>query len=229
MDENFGVVVEAVGAIIDVKFNDSKLPALLNALKIELNDNKTLVLEVAQYIGDDTVRCISLGPTEGVYRGMKVLDTGKSIVVPVGKATLGRVFNVLGEVIDEEPLGELENAPKMSIHRSAPDFEDQNTSKEILETGIKVIDLLCPYLKGGKIGLFGGAGVGKTVLIQELINNIASYQQGISVFAGVGERSREGNDLINEMKESGVISKTALVYGQMNEVPGARFRVALYA
>lgn len=229
MDENFGVVVEAVGAIIDVKFNDSKLPALLNALKIELNDNKTLVLEVAQYIGDDTVRCISLGPTEGVYRGMKVLDTGKSIVVPVGKATLGRVFNVLGEVIDEEPLGELENAPKMSIHRSAPDFEDQNTSKEILETGIKVIDLLCPYLKGGKIGLFGGAGVGKTVLIQELINNIASYQQGISVFAGVGERSREGNDLINEMKESGVISKTALVYGQMNEVPGARFRVALSA
>ena len=229
MEANYGYVVEAVGAIIDVKFKENKLPALLNALKIKLDDDKELVLEVAQYIGDDAVRCISLGPTEGIYRGMKVLDTGTTIEVPVGEATLGRVFNVLGEAIDEEQIGDLINAPKMSIHRNAPSFESQNTNKEILETGIKVIDLLCPYLKGGKVGLFGGAGVGKTVLIQELINNIVSYQKGISVFAGVGERSREGNDLINEMKETGVISKTALVYGQMNEVPGARFRVALSA
>lgn len=225
----YGTVIQAVGPIIDVRFEEGHLPSLLNALTLKLEDNTTLTLEVAQYIGDDTARCISLGPTEGVSRGMGVYNTGKTIEVPVGEATLGRVFNVLGEVIDEQDEGEVKNAKRMSIHREAPKFEDQETKSEILETGIKVIDLLCPYVKGGKVGLFGGAGVGKTVLIQELINNIATVQHGISVFAGVGERSREGNDLYNEMKNSGVLSKTALVYGQMNEVPGARFRVALSA
>ncbi|MBQ9265839.1 MAG: F0F1 ATP synthase subunit beta [Bacilli bacterium] len=224
-----GKVVKAIGTIVDVRFLDSYLPDLLTALIIKLN-GKDLYLEVEQHVGDDTARCVAMGPTEGIYRGMEVINTGKPIEVPVGEATLGRMFNVLGEPIDEiDDVSEIENAKKMPIHRNPPAFNEQEPHTQILETGIKVIDLLCPYVKGGKVGLFGGAGVGKTVLIQELINNIATVQKGISVFAGVGERSREGNDLYNEMKGTGVLNKTALVYGQMNEVPGARMRVALSA
>lgn len=228
MDKNLGKVVQAVGPIIDVRFNDEHLPELLTALLVKLEDGKTLTLEVAQHIGDDIVRCVAMGPTEGIVRGTEVIDTGSPITVPVGKETLGRMFNVLGDPIDEIKNGN--NFPKRNpIHRKSPTFKDQSVSSEMLETGIKVIDLLCPYLKGGKVGLFGGAGVGKTVLIQELIHNIATEQDGISVFAGVGERSREGNDLYYEMKASGVLSKTALVFGQMNEPPGSRMRVGLSA
>lgn len=224
--ENIGHVVQAVGPIIDVRFEDEHLPELLTALIIKLPAEATLTVEVAQHIGDDIVRCIAMGPTEGVLRGLDVIDTNSPITVPVGNDTLGRMFNVLGEPIDEVDKDKVFNT-RLPIHRKAPSFKDQNVQTEILETGIKVIDLLCPYMKGGKVGLFGGAGVGKTVLIQELIHNIATEQKGISVFAGVGERSREGNDLYHEMKASGVIAKTALVFGQMNEPPGARMRVAL--
>ena len=222
-----GKVVQVVGPIVDVQFIDQHLPELLTALKINVDDKRTLIIEVAQHIGDDVVRCVSMGPTEGLVRGMQVISTEKPIEVPVGEATLGRIFNVLGEPLDGLDDSALKEAKRMSIHRSAPKFKDQSVKTEIFETGIKVIDLLCPYVKGGKIGLFGGAGVGKTVLIQELMNNIATEKGGISVFAGVGERSREGNDLYNEMKTSGVLNKTALVFGQMNEPPGARMRVGL--
>ena len=225
----YGYVVQAVGPIIDVQFKEGELPSILTCLIVEKGGNKTLTLEVEQHIGDDTVRCVAMGPTEGIVRGMKVLNTKNPICVPVGEETLGRMFNVLGSSIDELGDDAFKNSLRMPIHRKPPLFEEQETKSEILETGIKVIDLLCPYVKGGKVGLFGGAGVGKTVLIQELINNIATVQHGISVFAGVGERSREGNDLYNEMKQTGVLNKTALVYGQMNEVPGARMRVALTA
>ena len=222
---NVGKIVSIVGVVLDVKFeNENSLPNLLNALVIKLGDQE-IVAEVAQHIGDDTVRCISMSATDGLVRGMEAVDTGKPISVPVGDATLGRIFNVLGEPVDEAPAPK--NAPKLPIHRQAPEYNEIGGTAEILETGIKVVDLLAPYLKGGKIGLFGGAGVGKTVLIQELINNIAKQHGGISVFAGVGERTREGNDLYHEMKESGVLNKTALVFGQMNEPPGARMRVAL--
>ena len=222
---NVGKIVSIVGVVLDVKFEDEKsLPNLLNALVIKLGD-KEIVAEVAQHIGDNTVRCIAMSATDGLVRGMEIVDTGKPISVPVGDATLGRIFNVLGEPVDNKPAPK--DAPQLPIHRQAPSFEELESSAEILETGIKVVDLLCPYLKGGKIGLFGGAGVGKTVLIQELINNIAKQHGGISVFAGVGERTREGNDLYHEMADSGVINKTALVFGQMNEPPGARMRVAL--
>ena len=222
---NVGKIVSIVGVVLDVKFEDEKsLPNLLNALVIKLGD-KEIVAEVAQHIGDNTVRCIAMSATDGLVRGMEVVDTGKPISVPVGDATLGRIFNVLGEPVDNKPAPK--DAPQLPIHRQAPSFEELESSAEILETGIKVVDLLCPYLKGGKIGLFGGAGVGKTVLIQELINNIAKQHGGISVFAGVGERTREGTDLYHEMADSGVINKTALVFGQMNEPPGARMRVAL--
>ncbi|MBR4378431.1 MAG: F0F1 ATP synthase subunit beta [Bacilli bacterium] len=224
--ENIGHVVQAVGPIIDVRFDDEHLPELLTALIIKLPADATLTVEVAQHIGDDVVRCIAMGPTEGVLRGLDVIDTNSPITVPVGNQTLGRMFNVLGNPIDEKKDGNSFEF-RLPIHRKAPSFKDQNVQTEILETGIKVIDLLCPYMKGGKVGLFGGAGVGKTVLIQELIHNIATEQKGISVFAGVGERSREGNDLYHEMKASGVLAKTALVFGQMNEPPGARMRVAL--
>ena len=222
---SIGKVVQAVGPIIDVRFENGRLPELLTALEIKLPNGDTLVSEVAQHIGDDTVRCVAMGATEGVLRGLDVINTNAPISVPVGEKTLGRMFNVLGQPIDELPFDN--DVKKMPIHRKAPTFKEQNVSTEMLETGIKVIDLLCPYMKGGKVGLFGGAGVGKTVLIQELIHNIATEQHGISVFAGVGERSREGNDLYHEMKASGVLSKTALVFGQMNEPPGARMRVAL--
>ncbi len=222
-----GRIVQAVGPIVDVSFTNQHLPELLTALRIELPDGKVLTTEVAQHIGDDVVRSVAMGPTEGLVRGMEVISTEKPIEVPVGRATLGRMFNVLGEPIDGLEEGEVKDAQRMSIHRNPPKFKDQSTKKEIFETGIKVIDLLCPYVRGGKIGLFGGAGVGKTVLIQELMNNIANEKGGISVFAGVGERSREGKDLYHEMNESGVINKTALVFGQMNEPPGARMRVAL--
>ena len=222
---NVGKIVSIVGVVLDVKFdNENSLPNLLNALVIKLGD-KEIVAEVAQHIGDDTVRCISMSATDGLVRGMEAVDTGRPISVPVGDATLGRIFNVLGEPVDEAPAPK--NAPELPIHRQAPAYNEIGGTAEILETGIKVVDLLAPYLKGGKIGLFGGAGVGKTVLIQELINNIAKQHGGISVFAGVGERTREGNDLYHEMKESGVLNKTALVFGQMNEPPGARMRVAL--
>ena len=222
---NIGKIVSIVGVVLDVKFdNENSLPNLLNALVIKLGD-KEIVAEVAQHIGDDTVRCIAMSATDGLVRGMEVIDTGRPISVPVGDATLGRIFNVLGEPVDEAPAPK--DAPKLPIHRQAPEYNEISSTAEILETGIKVVDLLVPYLKGGKIGLFGGAGVGKTVLIQELINNIAKQHGGISVFAGVGERTREGNDLYHEMKDSGVINKTALVFGQMNEPPGARMRVAL--
>ena len=222
---NVGKIVSIVGVVLDVKFeNENSLPNLLNALVIKLGDQE-IVAEVAQHIGDDTVRCISMSATDGLVRGMEAVDTGKPISVPVGDATLGRIFNVLGEPVDEAPAPK--NAPELPIHRQAPAYNEIGGTAEILETGIKVVDLLAPYLKGGKIGLFGGAGVGKTVLIQELINNIAKQHGGISVFAGVGERTREGNDLYHEMKESGVLNKTALVFGQMNEPPGARMRVAL--
>ena len=222
---NVGKTVSIVGVVLDVKFeNEQSLPNLLNALVIKLGDQE-IVAEVAQHIGDDTVRCIAMSATDGLVRGMEVIDTGKPIAVPVGDKTLGRIFNVLGEPVDgfEAP----KDAPRDPIHRPAPEFNEIAGSAEILETGIKVVDLLAPYLKGGKIGLFGGAGVGKTVLIQELINNVAKQHGGISVFSGVGERTREGNDLYFEMKESGVLNKTALVFGQMNEPPGARMRVAL--
>ena len=222
---NVGKIVSIAGVVLDVKFeNEQSLPNLLNALVIKLGDQE-IVAEVAQHIGDDTVRCIAMSATDGLVRGMEVIDTGKPIAVPVGDKTLGRIFNVLGEPVDgfEAP----KDAPRDPIHRPAPEFNEIAGSAEILETGIKVVDLLAPYLKGGKIGLFGGAGVGKTVLIQELINNVAKQHGGISVFSGVGERTREGNDLYFEMKESGVLNKTALVFGQMNEPPGARMRVAL--
>ena len=222
---NVGKIVSIVGVVLDVKFeNENSLPNLLNALVIKLGDQE-IVAEVAQHIGDDTVRCISMSATDGLVRGMEAVDTGKPISVPVGDATLGRIFNVLGEPVDEAPAPK--DAPELPIHRQAPAYNEIGNTAEILETGIKVVDLLAPYLKGGKIGLFGGAGVGKTVLIQELINNIAKQHGGISVFAGVGERTREGNDLYHEMKDSGVINKTALVFGQMNEPPGARMRVAV--
>ena len=218
-----GKVCQVMGPVVDIRCHDG-LPALYTAIEIELNHQK-LVVEVAQHIGDDIVRCISMGATDGLVRGTKAMATNQSILVPVGKETLGRLFNVLGEPIDNK--GPVLTSIKLPIHRKAPSYDQQNTKTEILETGIKVIDLLCPYAKGGKIGLFGGAGVGKTVLIQELISNIATEHGGISVFAGVGERTREGNDLYHEMTESGVISKTCLVFGQMNEPPGARMRVAL--
>ena len=223
---NKGYIVQVQGPIVDVKFSDGTLPQLLNAIEIKLSNGETLVTEVMQHIGDDVARSVAMGPTEGLARGIEATDTGAPIQVPVGEKTLGRMFNILGNPIDDMPF-ERESGMVMPIHRLPPSFQEQTTSSEILETGIKVIDLLCPYVKGGKIGLFGGAGVGKTVLIQELIHNIASNKGGISVFAGVGERTREGNDLYHEMKESGVLSKTALVFGQMNEPPGARMRVAL--
>ena len=213
-----------MGPVVDVRFADGYLPAINNALEIKSGD-KTLIIEVAQHIGDNTVRCIAMDSTDGLQRDIDVIDTGKPISVPVGKETLGRIFNVLGEAVDNKP--EPETKERWEIHRPAPAFDELTSSAEMFETGIKVIDLLCPYSKGGKIGLFGGAGVGKTVLIMELINNIAKEHGGLSVFTGVGERTREGNDLYNEMKQSGVLKNTALVYGQMNEPPGARMRVAL--
>ena len=224
---NKGLIVEAVGPVIDVRFEDGHLPEILTALSLPLAEGKTLVAEVMQHIGDDVVRAVAMGPTDGLIRGQEVIDTGAPISVPVGPETLGRMFNVLGDPIDGGPA--LTKQKHMPIHRPAPSFAEQSVAHEILETGIKVIDLLCPYIKGGKIGLFGGAGVGKTVLIQELIFNIAKEHNGTSVFAGVGERSREGNDLYFEMKESGVLEKTALCFGQMNEPPGARMRVGLTA
>ena len=221
---NKGIIQQIIGPVIDIKFDEEQMPNLLNAIHIEQN-GKTIVAEVEQHIGADQARCIALSSTYGMYRGMEATDTGEPIKVPVGKEVLGRLFNVLGETIDEKGAVEAERYD--AIHRPAPDYKDQDTSSVIFETGIKVIDLLAPYTKGGKVGLFGGAGVGKTVLIQELINNIAKEHGGISVFAGVGERTREGNDLYYEMQESGVIDKTAMVFGQMNEPPGARMRVAL--
>ncbi|MBQ8780861.1 MAG: F0F1 ATP synthase subunit beta [Oscillospiraceae bacterium] len=221
---NIGKVVQIIGAVVDISFEKDSLPNLLNAIEIDNNGEK-LVCEVAQHIGDDVVRCIAMSSTDGLVRGVDAVDTGSPIAVPVGRETLGRIFNILGEPVDNKPAPE--KAEKWAIHREAPSYEEQTAANEILETGIKVIDLICPYLKGGKIGLFGGAGVGKTVLIQELINNVANQHGGISVFTGVGERTREGNDLYNEMTESGVIDKTVLVYGQMNEPPGARMRVGL--
>ena len=219
-----GVINQIIGPVIDIKFEEGELPELLNAIKIPHNDD-TVMAEVAQHIGDDVVRCVALSSTDGLTRGMTAMDTGAPITVPVGDEVLGRLFNVMGQSIDEKgPVNTTKTSP---IHKPAPSFEDQNTKSEIYETGIKVIDLIAPYTRGGKVGLFGGAGVGKTVLIQELINNIAKEHGGISVFAGVGERTREGNDLYNEMIESGVIEKTAMVFGQMNEPPGARMRVAL--
>ncbi len=224
MQKNIGKVVQIIGPVLDIKFESGKLPDLLNAIEIE-HDGRTVVCEVATQLGDDIVRCIAMSSTDGMARGMEAVDTGTGITVPVGKETLGRIFNLLGEAIDNKPTPETEE--KWCIHRDPPSYSEQEGTTEILETGIKVVDLIAPYAKGGKIGLFGGAGVGKTVLIMELINNVAKQHGGISVFTGVGERTREGNDLYNEMKESGVLSKTALVYGQMNEPPGARMRVAL--
>ena len=221
---NQGKVVQVMGPVVDVRFLDNHLPKLYSAVVIEFNNQK-LTVEVAQHVGDDVVRCVAMGSTDGLTRGTVAYDTGSPIKVPVGDATLGRMFNVLGDPIDG--LGEVNASLYDPIHREAPTYEEQLTEAHILETGLKVVDLLCPYAKGGKIGLFGGAGVGKTVLIQELISNIATEHGGISVFAGVGERTREGNDLYFEMKESGVLSKTALVFGQMNEPPGSRMRVAL--
>ncbi|MBQ7132366.1 MAG: F0F1 ATP synthase subunit beta [Oscillospiraceae bacterium] len=221
---NFGKVVQVMGPVVDVRFGENELPEILNALTMPIGD-KTLTVEVAQHIGNSTARCIAMSSTDGLQRGVDVTDTGAPISVPVGKETLGRIFNVLGDAVDNIPTPQTEE--RWNIHRSAPSYEELSTKAEIFETGIKVIDLICPYSKGGKIGLFGGAGVGKTVLIMELINNIAKEHGGISVFSGVGERTREGNDLYNEMKQSGVLSNTALVYGQMNEPPGARMRVAL--
>lgn len=222
-EKQYGVLVQAVGPVVDVRFKKEHLPSLLLALKVKNND-KDLYLEVVQHIGDDTVRCVAMGETDGIRRGLPVENTFSPIKVPVGKEVLGRMFNVLGEPIDGK---EEVKAERRSIYQNPPSFKEQSTKVEIFETGIKVIDLLCPYIKGGKVGLFGGAGVGKTVLIQELINNIATQKHGISIFAGVGERSREGNDLYGEMKESGVLENTALVFGQMNETPGVRMRVAL--
>ena len=219
-----GTVVQVIGPVLDIKFPDGQLPGLLNAIRVE-NGGKSLIVEVAQHIGDNVVRCIAMSSTDGLVRGAKAVDTGGPISVPVGRECLGRIFNLLGEPVDNLPAPE--TAERWPIHRDPPSYEEQQNTTEILETGIKVVDLICPYAKGGKIGLFGGAGVGKTVLIMELINNVAKQHGGLSVFTGVGERTREGNDLYNEMKESGVINKTALVYGQMNEPPGARMRVGL--
>lgn len=219
-----GIVTQVIGPVLDIKFREGELPALLHAIEVE-SGGRSLVVEVAQHIGDDTVRCIAMSSTDGLVRGARAVDTGSPIAVPVGEKCLGRIFNLLGEPIDNQPSPE--GVERWPIHRSAPPYDEQVTSAEMLETGIKVVDLIAPYAKGGKIGLFGGAGVGKTVLIMELINNVARQHGGLSVFTGVGERTREGNDLYYEMKESGVLSKTALVYGQMNEPPGARMRVAL--
>ena len=223
-EKHIGEVVQVIGPVLDIRFAHDELPPLLNAIEID-NDGAKLVAEVAQQVGDDVVRCIAMNSTDGLVRGAKALDTGGPISVPVGEECLGRVFNLLGDPVDNLPAPEAKE--RWSIHRQAPSYEEQMPATEILETGIKVVDLICPYAKGGKIGLFGGAGVGKTVLIMELIHNVATAHGGLSVFTGVGERTREGNDLYNEMKESGVIDKTALVYGQMNEPPGARMRVGL--
>ena len=222
MSKNIGKVIAARGPVVDIQFDaDRDLPDINNAIKLD-NHGEELVVEVAQHIGDDVVRCVAMGSTDGLTRGLDALDTGAPISVPVGRGTLGRMFNVLGHAIDGKE--ELTEAEHMPIHRPAPSYAEQRTETEILETGIKVVDLICPFIKGGKIGLFGGAGVGKTVLIQEFINNIATEHGGLSVFSGVGERSREGNDLYYEMKESGVLDKTTLVFGQMNEPPGSRLR-----
>ena len=224
-DKNIGKITQIIGAVIDVKFTEGSLPEINEAVTIATKDNGNLTVEVAQHLGDDTVRCIAMGPTDGLVRGMDAVATGNPIMVPVGENTLGRIFNVLGQPIDNKEAPE--GVKYYPIPRKAPEFEEQSTESEMLETGIKVVDLLCPYQKGGKIGLFGGAGVGKTVLIQELIRNIATEHGGYSVFTGVGERTREGNDLYHEMQESGVIDKTTMVFGQMNEPPGARMRVGL--
>ncbi len=223
-EKHTGKVVQVMGPVLDIRFPEGELPALLNAIELD-NHGKKLVVEVAQHVGDNVVRCIAMAATDGLVRGTEAVDTGAPINVPVGEECLGRVFNLLGEPVDEQPAPQ--NTERWPIHRPAPSYDEQESSTEILETGIKVVDLICPYAKGGKIGLFGGAGVGKTVLIQELIYNIATAHNGYSVFTGVGERTREGNDLYGEMRESGVLDKTALVYGQMNEPPGARMRVAL--
>lgn len=223
--QNTGTITQIIGAVLDIRFSGGVLPEMNDAVWIEKKDGGRLTAEVAQHLGDDIVRCIAMGPTDGLVRGMEAVASGGPITVPVGEVTLGRIFNVLGEPIDNKPLPE--NVRRSPIHRKAPAFSEQSTKTEVLETGIKVVDLLCPYQKGGKIGLFGGAGVGKTVLIQELIRNIATEHGGYSVFTGVGERTREGNDLYREMSESGVIDKTAMVFGQMNEPPGARMRVGL--
>ena len=224
MAKNTGTVIQVIGPVLDIRFADNQLPDLLNAIEVPVG-NETIVAEVAQHIGDNVVRCISMGSTDGLQRGTIATDTGAPISVPVGEECLGRVFNLLGQPIDNGPAPETKE--HWPIHRPAPSYDEQQSATEILETGIKVVDLICPYSKGGKIGLFGGAGVGKTVLIMELINNVAKQHGGISVFTGVGERTREGNDLYREMNESGVINKTAMVYGQMNEPPGARMRVGL--
>jgi len=224
-EQHVGKVVQVMGAVLDVRFAEGELPALLHAIEVDMPEGKKLIAEVAQQIGDETVRCIAMSSTDGLVRGAAARDLNGPITVPVGDACLGRVFNLLGETVDNGPA--VETTERRSIHHPAPSFEEQTPATEILETGIKVVDLICPYAKGGKIGLFGGAGVGKTVLIMELIHNVATAHGGISVFTGVGERTREGNDLYGEMKESGVLDKTALVYGQMNEPPGARMRVGL--
>ncbi len=224
LEQNKGIITTIIGPVLDIRFDSENLPALRNAIEITNGDNK-VVAEVAQHLGDDIVRCIAMSSTDGLERGQEAIDTGGPITVPVGEEILGRLFNLLGETIDN--AGPLEAKERLPIHRKAPTFEEQDTTAQVFETGIKVVDLMAPFTKGGKVGLFGGAGVGKTVLIQELINNIATQHSGISVFAGVGERTREGNDLYYEMTESGVISKTAMVFGQMNEPPGARMRVAL--
>ena len=223
--QNTGTITQVIGAVLDIRFSGGVLPEMNDAVWIEKKDGSRLTVEVAQHLGDDIVRCIAMGPTDGLVRGMEAVAAGGPITVPVGEATLGRIFNVLGEPIDNKPMPE--QVRRSPIHRKAPALVEQSTKTEVLETGIKVVDLLCPYQKGGKIGLFGGAGVGKTVLIQELIRNIATEHGGYSVFTGVGERTREGNDLYREMSESGVIDKTAMVFGQMNEPPGARMRVGL--
>jgi F-type H+-transporting ATPase subunit beta len=224
-EKNVGKITQIIGAVLDIKFSEGKLPEINDAITIATRDGGELTVEVSQHLGDDTVKCIAMGPTDGLVRGMEAVATGAPITVPVGENTLGRMFNVLGQPIDNKPAPDCKE--HFPIHRKAPEFSEQATDTEILETGIKVVDLLCPYQKGGKIGLFGGAGVGKTVLIQELIRNIATEHGGYSVFTGVGERTREGNDLYNEMTESGVINKTTMVFGQMNEPPGARMRVGL--
>ena len=223
--QNTGKITQVIGAVLDIRFDQGVLPEINDAVEIRRKDGSKLVAETAQHLGDDIIRCIAMGPTDGLVRGMEAIATGGPITVPVGEVTLGRIFNVLGEPIDKKPVPE--GVKRNPIHRKAPTFAEQATETEILETGIKVVDLLCPYQKGGKIGLFGGAGVGKTVLIQELIRNVATEHGGYSVFTGVGERTREGNDLYTEMSESGVIDKTAMVFGQMNEPPGARMRVGL--
>ena len=224
-EQNTGKITQVIGAVLDIRFDQGVLPEINDAIEIRRKDGSKLVAETAQHLGDDIIRCIAMGPTDGLVRGMEAIATGGPITVPVGEVTLGRIFNVLGEPIDKKPVPE--GVKRNPIHRKAPTFAEQATETEILETGIKVVDLLCPYQKGGKIGLFGGAGVGKTVLIQELIRNVATEHGGYSVFTGVGERTREGNDLYTEMSESGVIDKTAMVFGQMNEPPGARMRVGL--